>query len=143
MAGKGDSVMLHVRRGDYVSNAKTLRVHGVCSIDYYRRAIGVARERLGQPRFFVFSDDLAWSRENLPLGDDAVFVEGNAEAPEMDIFLMAVCRAHVIANSSFSWWGAWLATTDAPLVIAPDPWFDSPDVSAVDLIPASWQTLRK
>ena len=143
MAGKGDSVMLHVRRGDYVSNAKTLQVHGVCSTDYYRRAIALARERLHQPRFFVFSDDLAWSRENLRLGDDAVFVEGNAEAPEMDIFLMSACRAHIIANSSFSWWGAWLARTDAPLVIAPDPWFDSPDMSAVDLIPAFWQTLRK
>ena len=143
MVREGDSVMVHVRRGDYVSNAQTLRVHGVCSIDYYRRAIDMVRERLDQPRFFVFSDDLGWSYENLPLGEDAVFVEGNAEAPEMDIFLMSACRAHIIANSTFSWWGAWLATTDVPLVIAPDPWFDMPHMSAIDLIPASWQTLRK
>lgn len=94
MAGKGDSVMLRVWRGDYVSKPKPFR-HTACAVSTTIGGIAWARERLDQPCFFVFSDDLAWSRENLPLGDDAVFVEGNAEAPEMDIFLIVgVPRAY-------------------------------------------------
>lgn len=143
LAKESESVMLHVRRGDYVSDARTLSIHGVCSPAYYQSAVARMREHCRAPRFFVFSNDMAWARENLALGDDAVFVEGNARAPEMDVHLMAQCRHHIIANSSFSWWGAWLGCHPEQRVIAPAPWFDAPHMRAADLLPPTWETLRK
>lgn len=133
------SIMLHVRRGDYLQ----LATSEVCSLDYYRSAISLMRERVADARFFVFSDDLAWARENLPLGDDAIFVDGNAATPATDIYLMAQCKYHIIANSSFSWWGAWLARTESPFVVWPKPWFSDPKFSAADLIPAHWHALKR
>lgn len=143
LARECESVMIHVRRGDYVNNAKTLKVHGVCSVAYYQQAIATMRARAGNPRFFVFSNDMAWARDNLALGADAVFVEGNKDAPEVDIHLMAQCRHHIIANSSFSWWGAWLAASPQKTVIAPTPWFDNSRHNASDLVPASWLRVTK
>ena len=132
---------LHVRRGDYVSDPKTSAVHGVCSPAYYQRAISLLRERYEDLRVFVFSDDPAWCRANLSL-DGATFVEGNGAAPECDIFLMAQCRHHIIANSSFSWWGAWLA--DQPgTTIAPRPWFSDGTLRDDDLIPSAWLRLPR
>lgn len=132
---------LHVRRGDYVSDPRTSAVHGVCSPAYYRRAIAMLRERYEGLRIFVFSDDPAWCRANLSL-DGATFVENNGAAPECDIFLMAQCLHHIIANSSFSWWGAWLA--DRPgMTIAPRPWFSDDRLRDDDLIPPGWLRLAR
>ena len=135
-----ESVALHVRRGDYVTNLNALKVHGVCSPDYFETAITYMRERLENPRFFVFSNDMAWARENLKLGDNAVFVTGNEKYPEIDIHLMAQCRHHIIANSSFSWWGAWLNPSKSKIVIAPERWFAKP-MDTSDLIPRQWVRL--
>lgn len=132
---------LHVRRGDYVSDPKTSAVHGVCSPAYYQRAIATLRDRYEGLQVFVFSDDPAWCRANLSL-DGATFVENNGAAPECDIFLMAQCRHHIIANSSFSWWGAWLA--DQPgMTIAPSPWFSDDGLHDDDLIPPAWLRLPR
>jgi len=135
------SVCLHVRRGDYVNDPRTSAMHGVCSPAYYRRATATLRERHEDLRYFVFSDDPAWCRENLSL-EDAVFVENNGAAPECDIFLMAQCRHHIIANSSFSWWGAWLAEAGGT-VVAPQPWFSNTTLRADDLIPPGWLRLPR
>lgn len=142
-ARAANSISIHVRRGDYISNPETLRIHGICSLDYYRAAIAHFRALVVTPRFFVFSNDIAWARENLPLGEDAVYVEGNEQSPEVDIFLMANCRHHVIANSSFSWWGAWLCNMPGQQVVTPFPWFNAPDMPAPDLLPAHWVKLKK
>lgn len=138
-----ESVALHVRRGDYVSDRKTLATHGVCSIEYYRRALDLVRNSLKAPRFYLFSNDLEWSRENLTLPSDVVCVDWNGGAPEWDLYLMSKCRHHVIANSSFSWWGAWLATHPEQLVVWPKPWFDDQRLDASDLVPARWTALAK
>jgi hypothetical protein len=138
-----ESVMIHVRRGDYVSDSKTLSIHGVCSLAYYKESIHWMRETLNNPQFFVFSNDMAWAKTHLPLGDDAIFVEGNMSYPELDIHLMAQCKHHIIANSSFSWWGAWLANHPHQHVIAPQPWFNATHLNATDLIPESWHKKRK
>ncbi len=135
-----ESVAIHVRRGDYVTNLNALKVHGVCSPDYFETAITYMRERLENPRFFVFSNDMAWARENLELGDNAVFVTGNERDPEIDIHLMAQCRHHIIANSSFSWWGAWLNPSENKMVVAPERWFAKP-MDTSDLIPRQWMRL--
>lgn len=142
-AGDSCSVSIHVRRGDYVTDPRNNNVLGVCSIDYYRRAIDWCRSHLTNPRFFVFSNDMAWSKDNLPLGQDAAFIEGNGKSPEMDMLIMSRCQHHIIANSSFSWWGAWLASTLEHHVIAPTPWFETSTLSAADLLPASWLQLGK
>lgn len=138
-----ESVMIHVRRGDYVSDMKTLKIHGVCTPAYYQAAIQAMRERLHRPRFIVFSNDMEWARKNLDLGTDAIFVEGNEKCPEVDIFLMSKCSNHIIANSSFSWWGAWLGKNNKNSVIAPSPWFDDQKLIESDLIPNNWSRLAK
>jgi len=134
-----NAVSLHVRRGDYASVAHTNQTHGLAPIDYYREAIRVMRERVPTPIFFVFSDDLNWCRENLPLGDSPVFVEGNGGAMAYeDLRLMSQCRHHIIANSSFSWWGAWLNPSPLKIVIAPARWFADVNIDTTGMIPPEW-----
>ncbi|MCX7140154.1 MAG: alpha-1,2-fucosyltransferase [Proteobacteria bacterium] len=143
LAHNGNSVGLHVRRGDFVSLSDAAEVHGVCSIDYYRRAIDVLKNRCADCHFLVFSDDPEWARAELPLDPSAVFVTGNAEAPERDLALMSACRHHIIANSSFSWWAGWLGYHPEQVVIAPAPWYANPKLDARDLTVARWQYISR
>ena len=137
-----ESVSVHVRRGDYITNQKVLEKHGICSLDYYKNAISLIRDKFQMPKFFVFSNDIKWAKENLNFGEDAVFVMGNENVPALDLHIMARCRHHIIANSSFSWWGAWLGDYSKKYVIAPTPWFDSKIVEK-DLVPSSWVKIDK
>lgn len=135
-----DAVAVHIRRGDYVSNPEANAVHGLCDLDYYQRAAEFIRANTssGQLHFFVFSDDPAWVRENLDLGGNATFVSHNNESNSYeDMRLMSACRHNIIANSSFSWWGAWLNPSPEKIVIAPKQWFRSQH-DATDLIPPEW-----
>jgi len=143
LARSAGSVGLHVRRGDFVSLNDAAQVHGLCSIDYYRRAISLVKERCPECHFLVFSDDPQWARAELPLDASAVFVTGNAETPELDMALMSACRHHIIANSSFSWWSAWLGYSPEQVVIAPSPWYASPKLDARDLAVARWQYISR
>jgi len=118
------AVSLHVRRGDYASNLKTKAVHGLCSLDYYRAAVAHVVRKVDKPEFFIFSDDINWVRTNLQLDFPHNFVEHNKEASSyIDMQLMSLCRHHVIANSSFSWWGAWLNPSLEKIVVVPRLWF--------------------
>lgn len=133
------AVSLHIRRGDYVTNAHTAQYHGVCSLDYYRAAVDYVAERIGTPHFFVFSDDHAWVTANFKLSHPYTLVDVNdANRGVWDMALMKACRHHVIANSSFSWWGAWLNPHADKLVVAPERWFSGASHDTSDLIPASW-----
>lgn len=136
-----ESVMLHVRRGDYVNNPQTLSIHGVCSLDYYHRAVVHIRSQVRQPHFFVFSNDLAWAQENLNISDRVTFVQGNQSSPEIDMLLMSKCRHHILANSTFSWWGAWLSENLNNVVVAPKQWFATDRYYTGDIIPPRWITL--
>jgi hypothetical protein len=139
---EGISVSIHIRRGDMISNPDVTRVHGYCNLDYYLRAISFMNERYNKVRYFVFSDDLAWCKSNLPAELDLVFVEGNSgNEAYWDIQLMRNCHHHIIANSSFSWWGAWLNPTKEKIVIAPVQWFAQSPHQTHDLIPSSWVRL--
>jgi hypothetical protein len=133
------SVSLHVRRGDY-----TLAAEGniALPLDYYRRAIDFIRQRFEHPVFFIFSDDIEFARESLPTGMHRVFVEGNDDFSSYeDLRLMAACQHHIIANSSFSWWGAWLNPSPDKLVVAPRHWHLSPQSAYPDLLPPTWHAL--
>jgi hypothetical protein len=137
-----NAVSLHVRRGDYVSDPATNRFHGICSPDYYQRAVDYISARAGVPHLFVFSDDQQWSRANLHFAVPMTFVGANPpDCGHRDMQLMARCRHHIIANSSFSWWGAWLNPLRERIVVAPRQWFCVSDNDTRDLIPPNWVRL--
>jgi hypothetical protein len=127
----GPSASVHVRRGDYVGSS----THPVCSRDYYQAAMAELRERLTDPQFFLFSDDPKWCRDHLASRNDVVVAHNGPGSEHEDLRLMSMCDAHVIANSSFSWWGAWLGKPGP--TIAPRRWFaDDRDASAI--VPERW-----
>jgi hypothetical protein len=119
-----NSVCLHFRRGDYVTSPKWRVTHGVCSINYYRAAIQILKSHVSNPHFFIFSDDPGWVKNNFEFSDPKTVVDHNSpEKNYEDLRLMGLCQNHIIANSTFSWWGAWLALRKNGLVIAPKKWF--------------------
>lgn len=137
-----NAVSLHVRRGDYVSNPSAAQFHGLCPMDYYRDAVEYIGERVDSPCFFVFSDDTDWVLENLQINYPLNVV--NVNGPDRgicDMALMRACKHHVIANSSFSWWGAWLNPDKSKIVVAPKRWFKEQNMPTEDLIPHSWVRL--
>jgi hypothetical protein len=132
------AVSLHVRRGDYVANPSSLAFHGLCSLDYYRRAIDYISARVANPVFYIFSDDIPWVRENLHLESPCHYIDHNkGDESYNDMRLMSLCKHHIIANSSFSWWGAWLNPRTDKIVVAPQRWVLS-DFDTSDIVPASW-----
>jgi len=136
-----NSVSLHIRRGDYVANQKTNSVHGSCSLDYYKEAIAVISERETKPEVFIFSDDIEWVKKHLYLEFPATYIDHNQGRDSYrDMQLMSLCKHNIIANSSFSWWGAWLNTYENKIVIAPNQWFAIERCSD-DLIPEQWVRL--
>jgi hypothetical protein len=134
-----ESVSIHVRRGDYAADPRTLAVHGLCGPDYYKRADAHLQAARGSLVGFVFSDDISWCRQNLKLSMPLRFVDHNDAGRNFeDLRLMSRCKHHVIANSSFSWWGAWLNPREHKVVIAPSKWFATPDRDAKDIVPPGW-----
>ena len=119
------SVSLHIRRGDYVRSAAARRLYeGVCDLGYYARALELLNHKVPEISVFVFSDEIAWAKANLSC-DRAIFVEGCVDFEEL--FLMSRCKHNIIANSSFSWWGAWLNCNAGKIVLAPRRWHNSGD----------------
>lgn len=137
------AVSLHIRRGDYVATSAGQALHGSCDAGYYARAVKKIRERLGRPPiFYVFSDDPGWVRQNLDLGAEMIVLSHNSASSAVeDMRLMGMCRHHIIANSTFSWWGAWRNPSPEKLVIAPQRWFSNPRLSNPDICPADWLRL--
>jgi len=134
-----NAVSLHVRRGDYASCAELREYHGLCTPDYYQNAVRFISSRVTSPIFFVFSDEPCWVKENLSLEAPMIVISHNGtERGEEDLRLMSLCRHHIIANSSFSWWGAWLNPNRQKIVIAPRRWFNHPGIVTTDLIPPEW-----
>lgn len=134
-----NAVSLHVRRGDYAHDPATNRFHGTCSVEYYGRAVDYMMGRVPEPHLFVFSDDWEWASGNLHFDVPTTFVHANsADRGFSDMQLMSRCRHHILANSSFSWWGAWLNPSQDKVVIAPKCWFNDRGADTRDLIPESW-----
>ncbi len=132
-----DSVSLHIRRGDYVDDKTTNAFHGVCSLDYYQKAISHIQKSVPGLTIFVFSDDLTWAKANLKTDVAITFVDFN-NPPEIDMYLMSLCKHNIIANSSFSWWGAWLNQNPGKTVIAPMQWFADRHAGTPDIYPQNW-----
>ncbi|RYZ00071.1 MAG: alpha-1,2-fucosyltransferase [Chitinophagaceae bacterium] len=136
----GPSVSLHIRRGDY-RNPETLRVHGILPFAYYEAAIRKLQERIGPPAFYVFTDDPQWVAANLDIPGARIVSGATSSTHFEDLYLMSHCRHHILANSSFSWWGAWLNTDPGKIVIAPRQWFNEGPVDLQDLMPAGWERI--
>jgi hypothetical protein len=134
-----NSVSIHIRRGDYL-DPKFSNLNVINSNEYYLKAINYIKEKVESPLFFIFTDDLDWARKEF-VSDDFVFVEGNANKDAyLDMYLMGQCKHNIIANSTFSWWGAWLNTNPLKIVIAPNFW--TVDTFSSQLCPPEWVFLN-
>jgi hypothetical protein len=134
-----NSISLHVRRGDYLTKPDAIKIHGTCDINYYNKAIEVVTTHINNPVFYVFSDEIEWVKKNLKTQLPIVYVDHNSnENAYEDLRLMSLCKHNIIANSSFSWWGAWLNTNDSKLVIAPSKWFATNEFNSSDIVPEKW-----
>ena len=140
------SVSVHVRRGDYVSSPSAAGLLGnCCPLSYYERAMRHIKKILGDGdvSFFVFSDDIPWVKDNMSFPGRSVFIDwNNGEKSFRDMQLMSLCRHHVIANSTFSWWGAWLGEERNSVIIAPPKWYSDEkqqEKYVNSIIPARWK----
>jgi len=134
-----NAVSLHVRRGDYLTNPHAAKHHGTCDMDYYDQAVRFIREKIPSVQLFIFSDDPHWSEANMSYDLSTTIVsKADREVEGRDLTLMSNCRHHIIANSSFSWWGAWLGDDPEKIVIAPKRWFNDPARFTGDIIPEGW-----
>lgn len=132
-------VFIHVRRGDYVEVSTTNQIHGTCSTDYYNRCIEHIKQSVAHPKFFIFSDDPDWAKTNIQTGQENEVSYNDASKTTEDITLMANCKHAIIANSTFSWWGAWLMPNPEKIVCAPRLWWASRTEADTDLIvPRTW-----
>ena len=136
-----NSVSIHLRRGNYVSDPSTSVVHGTCDLEYYRNAAKLVAEKIGDPVFYIFSDDPEWVKENLIVDFPSVYVNHNSgKEGYNDMRLMSHCKHNIIANSTFSWWGAWLNENREKIVVAPKKWFakETFQQNVQDLYPDGW-----
>jgi hypothetical protein len=137
-----NSVGIHVRRGDYVTNRITNEYHGVCPLEYYLKCVSQLEEEVEKPHYFVFTDDPLWVRENLHLNNPMTVMDQNGvEKDYLDMYLMSLCKHFIIANSSFSWWGAWLAEYPEKIIYAPKIWVRDSSIETRDFIPDGWRKI--
>jgi len=128
-----NSVSLHIRRGDYLSPG----IGASLGMEYYIEAIKYINDTITSPVYFIFSDDIEWAKENIQAADKEFISWNKGNNSYIDMQLMSNCKHNIIANSSFSWWGAWLNSNTEKLVIAPRPWMPS-HTSGKDIIPEKW-----
>ena len=134
-----NSVSLHIRRGDFVDNKVINSFHGLCDFNYYQRAISHINLITQNANFFIFSDDINWAKKMFVSSSSVVFIDhNNGKESFWDMRLMSYCKHNIIANSSFSWWGAWLNNYTHKIVIAPKRWFTDSAINTSDILPAQW-----
>jgi hypothetical protein len=137
-----DSISIHFRRGDYVTDPRTNAIHGTCSMDYYYKAIEDICKYVSDPHFFIFSNDHVWVKENFSLPYQMYFITANGpEKNYEDLHLMSLCKHHIIANSTFSWWGAWLSTNKNKRVYTPKKWYNVGYINQKDMFPEPWHKI--
>ncbi|MBR2648435.1 MAG: alpha-1,2-fucosyltransferase [Sediminibacterium sp.] len=138
------SVSLHIRRGNYVNVESVNKVHGTTKLNYYYEAIKTIAKICEQPVFYIFSDDINWAKENLKLSYKHVYIDHNSAKKDYeDLRLMSACKHNILANSTFSWWGAWLNVNKEKIIIAPREWFADPEKNkeSESIIPKTWVRL--
>ena len=136
-----DSVSLHVRRSDYITDKTTKKYHDICSLDYYKSAIEIMAKNISSPKFFIFSDDINWVKENLKVPYPTEYISGTGLTETEELIAMSKCQHNIIANSTFSWWGAWLNQNPNKIVISPRKWNNRYPKEYLDLLPTNWLKL--
>lgn len=136
------SCSIHVRRGDFINNTN-ITIHGSCDLSYYIQAVDFMNLEYGNLQYFVFSDDITWVKENLKIEDAKYIQSEEIRLPHEDIYLMSLCSHNIIANSSFSWWGAWLNQNSQKMVIAPKRWFMDEKLfqESADIVCENWKKI--
>jgi hypothetical protein len=132
-----DSVAIHVRRGDYILDKRLTEIHGVCGLDYYKKAIEKMSGDNPNGNYYIFSNDIGWCRENFQFLSQKKIIDSTKTVFE-DLELMSLCKHQIIANSSLSWWAAWINKNDNKCVIAPEKWFNITEIDYSELIPKDW-----
>lgn len=139
---RSNSVAIHIRRGDYLTNKGAATNFITCDKDYYESAIKYFVEKIDEPQFYIFSEEFDWIKENLNFENNTVtLIDWNkGKNSYIDMQLMSLCKHNIIANSSFSWWAAWLNNNEEKTVIAPSMWFQSEDKNQLlnDFYPQEW-----
>jgi len=137
---QGVSVSLHLRLGDYLSHPVSKKIHGALPIEYYQRSVNHLQATINERiQFYIFSDDIEWAKNNLHISADVTFIDNSFNLTDADeMYLMSQCKHNIIANSSFSWWAAWLNDNPEKIVIAPQKWFNDGIRDTQDLIPEKW-----
>lgn len=134
-----DSVSVHIRRGDYVYDPVTNKYHGTCDVYYYYRAVDLIKKKFSNIALYIFSDDMEWVKQNMKFDAPVKYINGNSgDDSYIDMQLMSLCKHNIIANSSFSWWGAWLNNNPGKIVVAPIKWINDSSVDTNDVIPEGW-----
>lgn len=137
-----NSISVHIRRGDYAKNPKTLNFFGLMPVEYYQKAINYFNERINKPVFYVFSNDIEYVKQNFNFNTKVVYIKNVYLQDYHELKLMSFCKHNIIANSTFSWWAAWLNENSEKTVIAPKKWYN--DKKAQDyyekysFVPENW-----
>lgn len=138
---KVKSVSVHIRRGDYVSDPKTSIVHGVCSKEYYEKAMSLIRKKIEAPIFYFFSDDIEWVKKEFGACPEFKYVSNPRLQDYEELMLMVSCAHNIIANSSFSWWGAYLNTNPQKIIMGPKKWVNKIPDPHPNIIPKDWMRI--
>ncbi|MCP4606851.1 MAG: alpha-1,2-fucosyltransferase [Proteobacteria bacterium] len=133
---KTNSVAIHVRRGDYIHNEIVSEKLGFCGLSYYKKAIDYISDNVSDPVFFIFSDDISWCQKELLPYINGIICDSNSSSA--DLMLIKHCKHHIVSNSSFSWWGAFLSEYKNSINIIPKPWLKSGKFDTSDLILPNW-----
>lgn len=131
-----NAVSLHIRRGDYLKSHWQNSLHVIKDISYYKKAVAQIEASVKNPAYFIFSDDMQWVKENLPLANCTYVDNNSGKQSFVDMYLMSLCKHNIIANSTFSWWGAWLNSNKNKIVIMPDKWMN--DNTCAGIFPEEW-----
>lgn len=130
------SVAVHIRRGDFATIRKGY--NGLCDLSYYQKALEIIKNKYPNVQLFIFSDDIEWAKTNLKLAGPMVFVSRPVLNPAEELWLMSLCKHQIIANSTFSWWAAWLNKNPQKIVVSPSRWLVAEDIKTDNLLPLNW-----
>jgi hypothetical protein len=132
-----NSVAIHIRRGDYLNDPKVRCIHGILGSDYYKKSISYIKKKVKNPLFFIFSDDIELVKKTFSFFNNKKYIFIDTKSSINDLYLMSNCKHFIIANSTFSWWGAWLSKNKRKIVCAPKRWLRE-RIPTPDIIPESW-----
>lgn len=144
IAKSKNSVSVHIRRGDFAESEESRKYHGTdyCNPEYYSKSLKYIFEKVGDLSVFIFSDDIGWAEKNINLPYETTYVSEKSCADHEHLVLMSLCDYHVIANSTFGWWSAWLDNKPQKIVIAPSRWRPGPRLPTDDILPPEWIRIK-